>query len=299
MTPPDIVSSFVQQHSIDTTEIQVEELDAIRCIIECHAFTDLDYANLPNAILENDLTIGSICQLYERCTDHIRGSLVAMLTSCAATSEVAARTSLEATVTIRYILRDRNLRLASYFRNHLDQAERQVRQWRSAAEHLRDEDRLVQLAACDYRAQGLEALRAFVARINSELVGSQVIPRWPNIAERFEAVGESIAYRTFYARLCAEPHFDAEETLRYIIGKSTDPAIFEKMAIETVMFSRFMLAAAVRAYAATGREYATAYDMVSAAEKCGAAEQVMSQHVANLSLHIGGIPGEAMGEEHQ
>ncbi len=216
-----------------------------------------------------------------------------MLTSCVATSEVAARASLEATVTIRYILGDRARRLASYFQNHIDQAERQERQWRKAAEHLQGQDKMVQLAACDYRLKGVAAMKTFVARINSELMPSAVIPKWPNIAARFDVLGEGITYRTCYARLCAEPHFDAEETLRYIIGKSTTQEICEQMAVETVMFSRFMLAEAVRAYAATGKDYAKRYDMKAAAQTCIAAiaaEELMLNHSQELSGHIGAHP---------
>jgi hypothetical protein len=97
-----------------------------------------------------------------------------------------------------------------------------------------------------------------------------------------------VAYRTVYARLCAEPHFDAEETLRYFIGTVNGAEHLERMGVETIMFSRFLLAEAVRAYAGAGKELASGYSMSSATETCAAAERLMDRHVAALSEHIGG-----------
>ena len=268
----------------------VEELDAIQCAVDCHSAINDGYVNLPQPVLEQDLAVGLMWQLYERCTERVYGAIVAMATSCAASSEIVARATIEATVTIRYILRDRNGRLASFLQNHLDQAEWQEKQWRKAAEQLLGSDRVLHLAACDYRRQGIAAMSKCVGMINSQLVPSASVPTWPTIALRFRAVGDGIAYRTFYARLCSEPHFDAEETLRYFIGKVVRPELLEPMAVETVMFSRFLLAEAVRAYAEAGKEFATGYDMSSAMETCTAAEHLMQRHSRNLSEHIGGHP---------
>lgn len=298
MTPDDATAAFAELHTFSAVDLLLEERDAIRCVVDCHNDINEGYANLPSAVLERDMAVGLIWQLYERCTEQIHGALVAITTSCAAASEVVARASLEATVTLRYILGDRNRRLASFLQNHLDQTERQEKQWRKAAEQLRGHEKSIHLAACDYRRQGNAATKTFVAMINSKLVPSAGIPAWPNIASRFETIGQGIAYRTFYARLCAEPHFDAEATLHYFIGQVTSPEVFEKMAVETVMFSRFMLAEAVRAYAVTGKEYAIAYDMPAAIETCKAAEHLMYLHSLNLSRHVGGYPSELSLSSH-
>jgi hypothetical protein len=59
---------------------------------------------------------------------------------------------------------------------------------------------------------------------------------WPSsIESRFRALNDAIGYRTFYARMSAEVHWDAEETLRHFVGKLQDPEIFETMALETVL----------------------------------------------------------------
>jgi hypothetical protein len=41
---------------------------------------------------------------------------------------------------------------------------------------------------------------------------------WPaSIEHRFKALNDALGYRTFYARMSAEVHGDAEETLRYFV----------------------------------------------------------------------------------
>lgn len=289
MKTHDATAAFARDHAFDTRALAVEERDAIRCVVDCHKAVNDGYACLPQAVFEQDAGVGLLWQLYERCTEQVQGALVAMATACPASSEVLARVSLEATVTIRYILGDRNPRLASYLVDHVVQAERQERQWRKAAEQLQGEEKAVYLAACDYRMQGVTAMKSFVGMLSAELVQSGGVPSWPNIGSRFEAIGGGLAYRTFYARLCTATHFDAEETLRYVIGKTTSPEMYEKMAVETVMFSRFMLAEAVRAYAEAGKEYATSYSMGAAIETCSLAEGRMRFHSLNLSRHVGGI----------
>lgn len=289
MTTSDATAAFVSDPAFDTSALLVEERDAIRCVIDCHNAVNEGYAHLSQAVLEQDAGVGLLWQLYERCTEQVQGALVAMATACPASSEVLTRVSLEATVTIRYILGDRNPRLASYLQDHVVQSERQVRQWRKAAEQLQGQERSIYFAACDYRMRGIAAMKSVVGMLIAQLAPAGGVPSWPNIASRFEAIGDGLIYRTFYARLCMETHFDAEETLRNFIGKTTSPEIFEKIAVETAMFSRFMLAEAVRAYAETGKEYATSYAMGATIKTCRSAEDLMRCHSLNLSRHVGGI----------
>ena len=143
---------------------------------------------------------------------------------------------IEATVTIRYILRDRNGHLASFLQNHVKEAERQEKEWRKDAEQLEESAKATHLDACEYRRQGIAAIKQYVDMINSRLVPSAIVPAWPNISLRFRAIGEGIEYRTVYARLCAEPHFDAEEMLRYFIETVNGAEYLERMGVETVCF---------------------------------------------------------------
>lgn len=291
MRPDDAVAEFARHHALNTRDLLLEERAGIACVVDCHNAMNEGYGNLPSAVIDRDICVGLLWQLYERCTEQIHGALVAMVTACPASSEVLARASLEATVAIRYILGDRNTRMASFLKDHIDRAEEQEKHWRTDVEQLaKGQERSTHLAACDYRRQGISAMKSIVESLVAQLVPSGRVCPWGTIKSRFQKIGENLSYRTVYTRLCTEPHFDAEATLRHFIGTITSPEILKKLAVETVMFSRFMLAEAVRAYAETGKEYAQAYDMEAAIKTCEAAENLMYLHSSNLSQHIGAEP---------
>jgi hypothetical protein len=291
MKPPDSIAAFAEGHSFDAAALMTEERDAIHCTLDCHSAVNEGYTCLPKVVLERDPSVGLLWQLYERCTEHIHGALVAMATACAASSEVLSRSSLEAAITVRYILGDRNPRLASFLQNHVKQSERQELQWRKKVEEqLQGREKSIHLDACDYRRQGIYAMKSLVDLLNTQLVPSGSIPSWPSVAERFEAIGDSVGYRTLYARLCTEVHFEAEGTLRYFLGVTSTPEILEKLSIETVMFSRFLLAVAVQKYVETGREFATTFKMTAAIKTCRKAERRLGRHIFNLSRHVGAAP---------
>lgn len=288
MRPLDLVLDFGHHHYCDLGSLPLEEMEAIQCVCECHNAISEGYAGLPPSVFEKEPSIGFLWQLFERCTEHVHGGLVAIATSCAASSEVLARVILEATTTIRYILLDRNPRLAAYLQRYCTQSDRQTAQWMKAAENLPGSLSAIHIEAGQYRKQALFHLKNFANSIIAELVPSGTVPAWPsNAAALFEALGGEMTYRTFYARLCAETHLDAEETLRYIIGKIAAEELVEKMAVETVMYSRFCLFEAVRSYAATGKEYAQTFQLDTAIETCRKAEALLQNHVFNLSQHIG------------
>jgi uncharacterized protein DUF5677 len=291
MKPDDAVAEFARYHALNTRDLLLEERAGIACVADCHNAINEGYVNLPSDVLDRDICVGLLWQLYERCTEQIQGALVAMVTACPASSEVLARASLEATVAVRYILGDRNTRMASFLKDHIDRAERQEKYWRKDVEQLaKGQERSIHLAACDYRRQGISAMKSIVEPLIAQLVPSGRVRPWGTIESRFQKIGKNLSYRTIYARVCAEPHFDAEATLRYFIGTITSPEILNKLAVETVMFSRFMLAEAVRAYAETGKEYAQAYGMEAVIRTCEAAENLMLHHSLNLSRHTGAEP---------
>lgn len=294
MVSHDVLAAFSKEHAFQADALLLEERDGIQSAVGCHDAVNRGYAALSSAVLEHDPAVGLIWQLYERCTERVYGALTAMATSCAASSEIVARAAIEASITTRYILQDRNVRLASFFQDHVHRAVKQEEQWRQTAAKADEPERTAHLAACEYRRAGVAAIKEHVNALNMALVPPTQLPSWPNIAARFQAVGEGLSYRTFYARLCAEPHFDAEETLRYVIGMMASSETFEKMAVETVMFSKFLLAEAVRTYAQTGKEFAGAYDMSAAVVTCTDAERTMREHVSRLSEHIGAQPTRAV-----
>jgi len=290
MTTQQTVHAFAAYHGFGVSQVMPEEAEAIAQAVACHRAIEIGYANLPTSLLEGDMTVGILWQVFERCTERLYAAIVSLVTNCAAGSEIVSRATIEACATFRFILLNRNAHLASFLDHHGQDAERQQRQWRLAAEGLTAEERADHLAACDYRRRATDVLGKLTTQINVSLIGTNVAPKWPNIAERFAQIGEAVSYRTVYARLCAEPHLDAEETLRYFLGKVSSSEIFEALSIETLAFSRFMLAEATRWYAGAAGAYATAYQMAEAGRVCSAAEQTMHRLALAFSVASGAVP---------
>ena len=100
--------------------------------------------------------------------------------------------------------------------------------------------------------------------------------RWPKkIEDRFSECGLAIDYRTVYARMSSETHADAEETVRFLLGKlSGDPKILEQMALETTSFSRYLMYFAVLFFLQASLAYACSYKLSETQEflKKGIAE---------------------------
>lgn len=283
--------AFEDHHSLDLSRLPDEELSAVRAALACRGSLAAGFKTLPAAVMEDDPTVGFMWQLYERCTERVRGALVAFATGCPAASEIIARATIEACVTFRYILGDARPRLAAFFRNHIEQGEKQESLWRKSANQLLGDDRRIHLIACGYRREGIEAMRSIVDDLVTQLVGTDEPLRWPSVAARFDATGDSMDYRTMYSRLCSEPHLDAEETLRYFVGQVSGKEVLEALAAETIAFTRMMVLAAVAFYAQAGRAYADVYQMTEAMEVCDSAERQMFQYSAKVSDHAGGLPG--------
>jgi len=290
MTTQETVEAFAMNHGFDLSRVMPEEAIAIEQAVACHHAIQRGYASLTSHVLESDMAVGILWQLLERCAERLYAAILAMVTDCAAGSEIVSRATIEACATLRFILLDKNPHLASFLNHYGHDAERQQQQWRRAAEGLTADDRAVHIVACDYRRRATDKLNALTAQINDALIGKDIAPAWPNIAERFARIGEAISYRTVYARLCAEPHLDAEETLRYFLGKISGSGTFDLISAETVAFSRFMLAEATRWYAGASANYAETYGMNDAVSVCQSAEQSMTRLAIKFSLSIGSVP---------
>ena len=203
-----------------------------------------------------------------------------------ASAEVIARAAFENSVNIIYILSgDRTRRLAGYFDHYLSQTDRQVAQWRRQIKDLPFPDQKTHTEAASSRHTVNDYFKTLVGK----LLGASREP-WPPTAQRFEQIGLAIDYRTFYSRLSAEVHADAEETLRYFFGKThPDPAIFEAMAIETVMFSRFLLYSAITVFIKACIAYARSYSLPDTLPKMTAALVKADERLLEISLHVGGV----------
>ena len=278
---------FSKQHSVVLDSLPEAERLGIYYTLRCQDAIDAGLAALTADVLSSDAVVGVARQLLARCAEHVEGALAAFATSSGASAELIARVAIESSVTIRFILRDPQPRLAAYFRHHVEDVDKQVRHWRNVAASLSGDAKLIHGAACDQRDAANRAMRSFVDRLEQELIGSRAPEKWPaQVSERFRQLDDELTYRTVYARLCSETHFDAEETLRYGLGQLGGDDLLERMALETIGLTRLMISIAVTYFLHAALDYASRYNMEETVRECRAGLDVMGRISEVLSEHV-------------
>lgn len=286
-----LLDRFAKSHAIDIGGLLETEREGIRCLLRCTDMLDADYVALPESVHVSDQIVGVMRHLLARCAEHVESAITACATASGAAPEVMARVAIESAVTIGFILLEPRSRLAAYFRYHVDEVDRQVSKWRSSIASLPPGARQLHRVACDRRGLANTNMRAFVDRLENDLLGSEPRVKWPSkIIHRFEALHDEITYRTIYARLCSDTHFDAEETLLYGMSNIQGPEAFERTAVEIVCFARLMVATSVCYYLKVVGAYATVYKMANTIHECEDCLATMEQVSAQLSEFVGAGP---------
>lgn len=241
--------AFLERRKLTRTPMVEYEICAIDASWRSFLAANKAFESLSDSDLAARPAAGPLLNLLHRAWEHVEASLVAFVTDSGASAEVVARTALELSASILYILAsDPHRRLIAFFRDYLRETADQARKWEQAASGLPERERKNHLSGIARRRAGIDALSSLVDRISQEMHhASPTAPdeTWPKVALRFVEIGEASTHRTAYARMCSQAHGDAEETLRYIIGVTQDSKLFDTMALETAIFSRFMVYFAV------------------------------------------------------
>jgi hypothetical protein len=173
------------------------------------------YATLDDIQL-SDPTVGVLLTMLHHNFEHVEAAILAIVTGHGSSAEVVARASNEASITILYILAGDSMdRLRAHFDDYFSTVDGQVRKWEATIRDLPDSEQAIHLEFANRRRAANTLIRTRIAQMFGE-------PRehWPKkISDRFGEVGLALDYRTVYARMSSETHADAEETVRYIIGK--------------------------------------------------------------------------------
>jgi hypothetical protein len=227
--------------------------------------------------------------MLDRNFEYVEGSIAAFVTGSGSSAEVVARTAVESSVTVLVILAgDRQARLRSYFDHYLHEVDRQIERWRELADGLTGKDATLHAAGIEQRRAATEALRN-VVEANFDPGGE----RWPGkLEDRFESIGESMAYRTIYSRMSSACYGDAEEILRYIVGKMSSPDILGKMALETFWMTRLYIYDAVELYLQACRVYADSYGMEGIMPLLQKEADAVQRELGTIISNVGGYDSD-------
>jgi hypothetical protein len=248
-----LVTQFEDYHSIAMPTWWPRGGEMLHALLASRDATQDVLASTPQSSLRTEPTLGLLFQLAERAYEHVAASLVCFATKNAATAEVAARTAVEISVTIRFILSgNRNSLALSWLRDFVTNDTRQIEKWERVVDSLPPDEKQEHQTRIAWRREVNRRRHDHLAQAEKEFASFGSVDSqgsWPNIADRFAAIVEAIAYRTTYARLSSQTHADAEDTINYIVFKSHgDETLLQRMSEETVAFSEFLVAYGIYFY---------------------------------------------------
>jgi hypothetical protein len=280
---PAPIREFAERHHLTLTDVVRGEKVGITSISAALLLVNQGYARLDDGAL-SDPSVGLVLNLLHRNFEHAEAAILALVTGSGSSAEVVARASVESSVNILYILAgDPVARLRAYFDYYLESVDAQVLKWKAQLTELNENEAAIHQAALDRRV----AANAHVRRVVDGVFGS-ARERWAkNINERFKCIGESLGYRTFYARMSSEAHGDAEETLRYFIGRISDETVLEAMALETVWATRFYIYYAVSFFLRASLTYARNYALSKVESQLKSELAAVQRELVEISEHVG------------
>lgn len=283
-TPDDFVRDFASRHQLPSTGLIENEANAIAATATALQLINQSYAEQSDAQL-SDPTVGILLNVLHRNFEHTEAAIVAFVCGCGSSAEVVARTSVESSVNLLYILAgDRVGRLRAYFDHYLRSTDAQVAKWRASLDELAEHPE-IHLSAIHRRLEANAYLRRVVDA--SFPAAGELWPR--TVDRRFSAIGEAVGYRTLYARMSAEVHGDAEETLRYFVAKSLgDETLITSMALETVWTTRLYIYYAATLFLKVALAYAGAFSFPDIEPALNAQLGSLHHELMEISSHIGG-----------
>jgi hypothetical protein len=175
--------------------------------------------------------------------------------------------------------------MLAYFDQYFRGVDRQVKAWRTECAALTGDDAKIHQQAATMRQVSNDKLRDFVA----QTFGVQNLEQWPsNVERRFRELGMILSYRTFYARMSSETHGDAEETLRYFVGRVQETEeVLEATALETVWNTRLYLYYAIAGFLRASSLYCERYALAKAASRISQVSEEIEAELQRTAQHIG------------
>lgn len=257
-----LVLLFIQERFGKLDKLMTDEFVAIfwPCVVKFKIDDELQKRDNFFAI---DPSCALLREMLNRVFEHVIASVVAYTTNSTASVEAIARVVVESAINTMYILdEDRLSKLSRYFLHYVDNERKEIERWRKSLESLDNAQAKVHEEAINRKASGMDITAAFAEKYAKENDLPLSDRSWPNIAERFRALGMEVEYRTTYASLCSQIHNDPEDLLNYYISASFDnDYIHQYIAFNAARFSRLSLYQGVKFYLEAASRYVSCFDL--------------------------------------
>jgi len=287
----DHYEAFLEQHSLRGSPAIEDERNVIHWSREAVTAVNGGYGQLSEPQFLQWPAVGLLLNLLHRAFEHLDAAIVNFTTGSAISSEGLSRATVELAVSIRYILAGQpETRVAAFLAHYVDVEERRLRHWQEEVASLSEPARHVHHQEIERRRTWVVATGDLVKRLRQEFTTCGAPPlaeTWPNIGERFRAIGESVSYRTFYARMSSQVHSDAEETIRYLVARVGDDAMLaQRMAAETIWFSRLGLYFAAQCFLSASEDYCRCYYMKQAMTRLRAGQRIIEDELRSTATKV-------------
>lgn len=234
----DNIRAFEEHQGVEIPDWWERGLTLVSLVLDAHETSTDVIRTASEETLITEPTIGFINHLLDRAYDHVSASIVCFATPNAATAEVAARVGMETSANIRYMLAgERNARFLMWLQAYIEQDRKQIKNWEVAISKRPEPEAVSHREGIERRRKRLANYEQFVEQMRHDFSSAGFETegkKWPNIADRFEAIGESVSYRTAYARMSSQTHADAEDRISYIWARVIeDEQLIEQMSSDS------------------------------------------------------------------
>lgn len=261
-----ICKEFFQRHNLFCEQVTEHEAKAIYLLessrehIQAPSHMD-DYAG--DWVWEL-----SQAMLYRTC-EYVASALVLFLSHQFPSVEIVSRTAIESAINLMYVLEtDKPLeRFMRYFSVYVQGERRQNRLWKKSIEALSQDEKAFQIKHVAEKDKALDNYEEFLKLLSfSAGISYEGNAKWPNLSDRFKAIGKEVDYRTVYASLCSQAHSDAEDllnrTMAYSLEYSTGrTGLGKQVALEAINFSLKSIYGGLQYYIEAGKRLAEHFSL--------------------------------------
>lgn len=287
-----LYAEFIQRHSILSTPFVQRELPAIYWIARTKLEVDNNLRNCVDALDQLDPVWALLRSMLDRTFEYVEGAVSAYVTGSTAASEVISRTVIESAINLLFILVDKRdgSHLTQYLSHYFSNEEKEIDRWLNLADGLTEKGKKIHQSEAIQKQKALAYLKNIIDKSLLELelpTTNQVTGKWPNIAERFKFLNLQVDYRTTYAALCSQTHNDAEDLLNYFVFVSLgNQNLLDKVALETVNFSRLMMYIGVKYYILAASSYAIRFGLTDALQGLYQGRKAISEESEKIANEL-------------
>ncbi|BAY74427.1 hypothetical protein NIES25_08400 [Nostoc linckia NIES-25] len=283
---------FAERHSIILTPLVQRESDAIYWTGRTKLEIDTGLPDHVDELNQVDPIWSLLLCMLERTFAYVQGAIVAYVTGSTAASEVISRTAIESAINLMFILvdnRDGN-RLTEYLAHYFNKEKEEIKAWLKLTDNMTDSAKQIHLNKAVQKRDTLIALEKYINNTLLEIslpTTDKVVKERIAIRKKFQLLGLEIDYQTVYAALCSQTHSDAEDLLNYFVFASLgDQKLLDKIALETINFSRLMMYFAVNYYIMAAGSYAIRFGLVNVLERLNEGRDTISQIMEKIANNL-------------